>query len=78
VVEGDEYDSAYFDKALKFLHYRPCTAVLTSLVFDHADIYRDLQHIRAAFVRVVRLLPPTGGLFGIDVVGEWFSMAQNS
>ncbi|HEY7495315.1 MAG TPA: UDP-N-acetylmuramate:L-alanyl-gamma-D-glutamyl-meso-diaminopimelate ligase [Candidatus Tectomicrobia bacterium] len=62
VVEGDEYDSAYFDKAPKFLHYRPCTAVLTSLEFDHADIYRDLRHVRAAFARFVRLLPPQGCL----------------
>jgi UDP-N-acetylmuramate: L-alanyl-gamma-D-glutamyl-meso-diaminopimelate ligase len=62
VVEGDEYDSAYFDKAPKFLHYRPRTAVLTSLEFDHADIYRDLPHIRAAFARFVRLLPADGCL----------------
>lgn len=62
VVEGDEYDSAYFDKAPKFLHYRPRTAVLTSLEFDHADIYRDLQHIRSAFARFVRLLPSDGCL----------------
>src|SRR5499426_3472345 len=51
VVEGDEYDSAYFDKGPKFLHYRPHTAVLTSLEFDHADIYRDLDHVRSAFAR---------------------------
>jgi UDP-N-acetylmuramate: L-alanyl-gamma-D-glutamyl-meso-diaminopimelate ligase len=62
VVEGDEYDSAYFDKAPKFLHYRPRTAVMTSLEFDHADIYRDLQHVRSAFVRFVQLLPADGCL----------------
>jgi UDP-N-acetylmuramate: L-alanyl-gamma-D-glutamyl-meso-diaminopimelate ligase len=62
VVEGDEYDSAYFDKAPKFLHYRPRTAVLTSLEFDHADIYRDLPHVRSAFVRFVQLLPGDGCL----------------
>jgi UDP-N-acetylmuramate: L-alanyl-gamma-D-glutamyl-meso-diaminopimelate ligase len=62
VVEGDEYDSAYFDKAPKFLHYRPRTAVLTSLEFDHADIYRDLPHVRSAFVRFVQLLPADGCL----------------
>lgn len=62
VVEGDEYDSAYFDKAPKFLHYRPHTAVLTSVEFDHADIYRDLRQIRAAFVRFLHLLPSEGSL----------------
>ena len=62
VVEGDEYDSAYFDKGPKFLHYRPRTAVLTSLEFDHADIYRDLDHVRSAFARFIPLLPSDGCL----------------
>jgi UDP-N-acetylmuramate: L-alanyl-gamma-D-glutamyl-meso-diaminopimelate ligase len=62
VVEGDEYDSAYFDKAPKFLHYRPRTVVLTSVEFDHADIYRDLRQVRAAFIRFLHLLPPDGCL----------------
>jgi UDP-N-acetylmuramate: L-alanyl-gamma-D-glutamyl-meso-diaminopimelate ligase len=62
VVEGDEYDTAYFDKAPKFLHYRPRTAILTSVEFDHADIYRDLPHYESAFDRFVRLLPPDGCL----------------
>src|SRR5215470_16334320 len=62
VIEGDEYDTAYFDKGPKFLHYRPRTAVLTSIEFDHADIFRDLPHYEAAFERFVRLLPPDGCL----------------
>jgi UDP-N-acetylmuramate: L-alanyl-gamma-D-glutamyl-meso-diaminopimelate ligase len=62
VVEGDEYDTAYFDKGPKFLHYRPRTAVLTSIEFDHADIYRELTHYEAAFERFVGLLPPDGVL----------------
>ena len=62
VVEGDEYDTAYFDKGPKFLHYRPRTAILTSIEFDHADIFRDLAHYEAAFERFVRLLPPEGCL----------------
>jgi len=62
VVEGDEYDSAYFDKGPKFLHYRPRTAVLTSLEFDHADIYRDLDHVRSAFARFIPLVPADGCL----------------
>ena len=49
VVEGDEYDSAYFDKEAKFLHYRPDTLLLTAVEFDHADIYRDVDAVKAAF-----------------------------
>lgn len=66
VVEGDEYDTAYFDKGPKFLHYRPKLAVLTSLEFDHADIYRDLPHYEAAFARFLALLPPNGHLAVAD------------
>jgi len=62
VVEGDEYDTAYFDKGPKFLHYRPRTAILTGIEFDHADIFQDLPHYEAAFERFVRLLPPDGCL----------------
>jgi UDP-N-acetylmuramate: L-alanyl-gamma-D-glutamyl-meso-diaminopimelate ligase len=62
VIEGDEYDTAYFDKGPKFLHYRPRTAVLTSIELDHVDIYRDLGHYESAFERFVRLLPPDGHL----------------
>ncbi len=46
VVEGDEYDSAYFDKRPKFVHYRPRVVLLTAVEFDHADIYRDLEHVK--------------------------------
>jgi len=49
VLEGDEYDTAFFDKGPKFLHYHPDIAILTSIEFDHADIFRDLDHIREAF-----------------------------
>jgi UDP-N-acetylmuramate: L-alanyl-gamma-D-glutamyl-meso-diaminopimelate ligase len=62
VVEGDEYDTAYFDKGSKFLHYRPRTAILTSVEFDHADIFRDLAHYEATFDTFVRLLPAEGRL----------------
>ncbi|MHB1846561.1 MAG: UDP-N-acetylmuramate--L-alanine ligase [Deltaproteobacteria bacterium] len=62
VVEGDEYDTAYFDKGPKFLHYRPEVAILTSVEFDHADIYRDLPHYESAFARFVALLPSEGHL----------------
>jgi UDP-N-acetylmuramate: L-alanyl-gamma-D-glutamyl-meso-diaminopimelate ligase len=62
VVEGDEYDTAYFDKGPKFLHYRPRTAIFTSCELDHADIYRDEAHYEAAFERFVDLLPRDGFL----------------
>jgi UDP-N-acetylmuramate: L-alanyl-gamma-D-glutamyl-meso-diaminopimelate ligase len=60
VVEGDEYDTAFFDKGPKFLHYRPHTAILTSIEFDHADIYRDLSHVVSAFERLAELIPREG------------------
>lgn len=62
VVEGDEYDTAYWDKGSKFLHYRPRTAILTSVEFDHADIFRDLPHYEATFEKFVRLIPQDGQL----------------
>ncbi len=65
VVEGDEYDSAYFDKRPKFMHYRPQCAVVTSMEFDHADIYADWDDYRAAFRAFVGLLP-AGGLLVLN------------
>jgi UDP-N-acetylmuramate: L-alanyl-gamma-D-glutamyl-meso-diaminopimelate ligase len=62
VIEGDEYDTAFFDKGPKFLHYGPKVAVLTSIEFDHADIYRDLDHVIESFRKLIRLIPPDGGL----------------
>ena len=62
VLEGDEYDSAYFDKGPKFLHYRPAGVVLTSVEFDHADIYRDLDHVQSSFRRLLALLPDGAAL----------------
>jgi UDP-N-acetylmuramate: L-alanyl-gamma-D-glutamyl-meso-diaminopimelate ligase len=62
VVEGDEYDTAYFDKGPKFLHYHPRTAVFTSCELDHADIYRDEPHYESAFERFADLLPTDGFL----------------
>ena len=56
VVEGDEYDTAFFDKTPKFLHYHPNTLILTSVEFDHADIYRDLDHVKSAFRTLVASL----------------------
>jgi UDP-N-acetylmuramate: L-alanyl-gamma-D-glutamyl-meso-diaminopimelate ligase len=60
VVEGDEYDTAFFDKTPKFLHYHPDTLMLTSVEFDHADIYRDLDHVKSAFRQLIESMPPEG------------------
>jgi len=62
VVEGDEYDTVFFDKTPKFLHYHPRTLLLTSIEFDHADIYRDLDHVKSAFRALVERLPKDGTL----------------
>ncbi len=62
VVEGDEYDTAFFDKGSKFFHYRPRTAILTSVEFDHADIFRDEEAVKTAFRKFVTLIPEDGNL----------------
>jgi len=60
VIEADEYDTAFFDKRSKFVHYRPRTAVLNNLEFDHADIFPDLEAIEVQFHHLVRTVPRTG------------------
>jgi UDP-N-acetylmuramate: L-alanyl-gamma-D-glutamyl-meso-diaminopimelate ligase len=60
VMEGDEYDSAFFDKRSKFIHYRPQVAVLNNLEFDHADIFRDLQDVQRTFSHFLRIIPSNG------------------
>jgi len=60
VLEGDEYDSAFFNKIPKFLHYQPQTALFTSLEYDHADIYPDLASLKKQFLDFAALLPPDG------------------
>ncbi|MDE1161518.1 MAG: UDP-N-acetylmuramate:L-alanyl-gamma-D-glutamyl-meso-diaminopimelate ligase [Acidobacteriaceae bacterium] len=66
VLEGDEYDTAFFDKGPKFLHYFPDVAILTHVEFDHADIYADLTAVKTAFKRMVNLLPQRGRLIAYD------------
>lgn len=66
VIEGDEYDTAFFDKGPKFLHYFPDAAILTHVEFDHADIYNDLEAVKTAFKRLVNLLPRRGLLVAFD------------
>jgi UDP-N-acetylmuramate: L-alanyl-gamma-D-glutamyl-meso-diaminopimelate ligase len=66
IIEGDEYDTAFFDKGPKFLHYFPDAVILTSVEFDHADIYRDLDAVKTAFKRLVNLVPQRGRIVAYD------------
>jgi UDP-N-acetylmuramate: L-alanyl-gamma-D-glutamyl-meso-diaminopimelate ligase len=70
VIEGDEYDTAYFDKGPKFMHYLPEIAVVGNIEFDHADIYQDLDAVKLAFRRLMNLVPANGRL-----VAGWDSPA---
>jgi len=63
VIEGDEYDSAFFDKTSKFLKYIPEVVVVNSVEFDHADIYKNLDELRLAFTRLLQLVPQNGHVF---------------
>ena len=60
VIEADEYDTAFFDKRAKFVHYRPRTAILNNLEYDHADIYPDVAAIRRQFNQLLRTVPSSG------------------
>jgi UDP-N-acetylmuramate: L-alanyl-gamma-D-glutamyl-meso-diaminopimelate ligase len=68
ILEGDEYDTAFFDKGPKFLHYFPDAVILTSVEFDHADIYKDLDAVETAFKRLVNLIPRRGRIVAFDGV----------
>jgi UDP-N-acetylmuramate: L-alanyl-gamma-D-glutamyl-meso-diaminopimelate ligase len=66
IIEGDEYDTAFFDKGPKFMHYFPDALILTHVEFDHADIYRDLDQVKTAFTRLVNLVPRRGRIVAFD------------
>jgi UDP-N-acetylmuramate: L-alanyl-gamma-D-glutamyl-meso-diaminopimelate ligase len=66
IIEGDEYDTAFFDKGPKFLHYFPDALILTHVEFDHADIYSDLAAVKTAFKRLVNLVPRRGLIVAYD------------
>ena len=66
IIEGDEYDTAFFDKGPKFLHYFPQSIILTSVEFDHADIYKDLEAVKTVFNRLVNLVPGRGKIIACD------------
>ena len=78
VIEGDEYDTAYFDKVPKFIHYRPKWTILTGVEFDHADIYPDLEAVKEAFRMLIRLLPPEGRLMVFSGSATALELAQKA
>ena len=78
VIEGDEYDSAFFDKTAKFLKYLPDIAVVNNLEYDHADIYPDLESIRLAFRRFVNLIPRRGLLLAAADDAEALALTRNA
>jgi UDP-N-acetylmuramate: L-alanyl-gamma-D-glutamyl-meso-diaminopimelate ligase len=78
VVEGDEYDTAFFDKRPKFIHYRPRIVILTAVEFDHADIYRDMDAYRAAFASLLALLPADGLLVACADDPEVMALAKSA
>ncbi|MBW1650826.1 MAG: UDP-N-acetylmuramate:L-alanyl-gamma-D-glutamyl-meso-diaminopimelate ligase [Deltaproteobacteria bacterium] len=66
ILEGDEYDTAFFDKGAKFLHYKPHLTVLTSIEFDHADIYHNIEHVKKSFKALLANISENGILFAYD------------
>jgi UDP-N-acetylmuramate: L-alanyl-gamma-D-glutamyl-meso-diaminopimelate ligase len=78
ILEGDEYDTAFFDKGPKFMHYFPDGVILTSVEFDHADIYRGLDEIKTAFKRLVNLVPGRGRVVAWDEQGSAGGLDQRS
>lgn len=78
VIEGDEYDTAFFNKVPKFLHYHPKHVILTSVEFDHADIYKDLAEIQGRFAELIELIPSNGSLHFADTFKPLDEIVQKS
>jgi UDP-N-acetylmuramate: L-alanyl-gamma-D-glutamyl-meso-diaminopimelate ligase len=78
ILEGDEYDTAFFDKGPKFLHYFPDALILTHVEFDHADIYADLEAVKVAFKRLVNLIPRRGLIVAYDASDNVTECIQNA
>jgi UDP-N-acetylmuramate: L-alanyl-gamma-D-glutamyl-meso-diaminopimelate ligase len=78
VVEGDEYDTAFFDKGSKFLHYRPKSVILTSVELDHVDIFASMDQVRATFAKLVALIPEDGLLLVGASSPEAMAIAQGA
>ncbi len=90
IIEGDEYDTAFFDKVSKFLHYKPQKVILSNIEFDHADIYKDLDHVKESFLKLMTKIPRDTGflVFNADdpdvcdvaktYLGEKISFGENN
>ncbi|HEV7516816.1 MAG TPA: Mur ligase family protein [Thermoanaerobaculia bacterium] len=78
IVEGDEYNAAYFDRGPKFLHYRPETLLLTSVEYDHADLYPTPESFRAAYAQLLELLPESGYLVACGDTPEVRELARRA
>jgi UDP-N-acetylmuramate: L-alanyl-gamma-D-glutamyl-meso-diaminopimelate ligase len=78
IIEGDEYDTAFFDKGPKFMHYFPDALILTHVEFDHADIYADLPAVKTAFRRLVNLVPRRGRIVAFDGSGNVTECLNNA
>ncbi len=78
IIEGDEYDTAFFDKGPKFLHYPPFAAVLTGIEFDHADIFKDISGIREAFKAFIKKIPPSSLVLAHDTDSNIRQISSNS
>jgi UDP-N-acetylmuramate: L-alanyl-gamma-D-glutamyl-meso-diaminopimelate ligase len=78
IVEGDEYNAAYFDRGAKFLHYRPETLILTSVEYDHADLYPSPEALRDAYRQVIAQLPPSGLLVACGDTAEVRELASRA
>lgn len=78
IVEGDEYNAAYFDRGAKFLHYRPETLILTSVEYDHADLYPTPEALRDAYRQVIAQLPPSGLLVACGDTAEVRELASRA
>lgn len=78
VIEGDEYDTAFFDKGPKFLHYRPQAVILTSVEFDHADIYRDVGHVEESFTKLMHIIPNDGLLIACNEYERVHEIAKSA
>jgi len=78
VLEGDEYDTAFFDKGPKFLHYTPLITILTGIEFDHADIFRDIRHIESVFEKLVSGLPKDSSLIAFSGNKRVIKLAQQA
>ena len=76
VVEGDEYDTAYFDKGPKFMHYRPRTAIFTGAEFDHADIYKDMAAYESAFEKFFEIVPQDGFVAACACFANWKKLSN--